>query len=114
MADVTGEISAITDVSGEVQSDAEVKGSVYGARGKRGYSAYETAVQHGYTGTEEEWIVSLKGETGDTGATPNISVGTVTTLPAGEEVTVEITGTAEDPVLNIGIPQGVAGGAILS
>lgn len=27
----------------------------------RGYSAYEIAVQHGYEGTEEEWLESLKG-----------------------------------------------------
>lgn len=27
----------------------------------RGYSAYEIAVQHGYEGTEEEWLNSLKG-----------------------------------------------------
>lgn len=28
--------------------------------GPRGYSAYEIAVQHGYTGTEEQWLDSLK------------------------------------------------------
>lgn len=28
----------------------------------RGYSAYEIAVQHGYTGTEEEWVSSLAAE----------------------------------------------------
>lgn len=32
-------------------------------------SAYASAVKHGYTGTEEEWIASLKGDTGATGAT---------------------------------------------
>ena len=32
-----------------------------------GYSAYEIAVKHGYKGTEEEWVASLKGEKGDTG-----------------------------------------------
>ncbi|MBQ2942622.1 MAG: hypothetical protein IJD97_10375 [Clostridia bacterium] len=30
-------------------------------------SAYGIAVKHGFKGTEEEWIVSLKGEKGDTG-----------------------------------------------
>ncbi len=30
-------------------------------------SAYALAVKHGFTGTEEEWIESLKGEKGDTG-----------------------------------------------
>lgn len=34
-----------------------------------GYSAYEIAVQNGYEGTEQEWLLSLKGAKGDTGAT---------------------------------------------
>lgn len=29
----------------------------------RGYSAYEIAVIHGFVGTEEEWLESLKGDT---------------------------------------------------
>lgn len=33
----------------------------------RGYSAYEIAVQHGYTGTEEEWLASLHGTDGRDG-----------------------------------------------
>ena len=32
--------------------------------GRRGYSAYEVAVQNGFVGTEEEWLESLKGESG--------------------------------------------------
>ena len=28
----------------------------------RGYSAYDIAVLEGYTGTEEEWLETLKGE----------------------------------------------------
>lgn len=28
-------------------------------KGERGYSAYEIAVQHGFIGTEEEWLASL-------------------------------------------------------
>lgn len=51
-----------------------------------------------------------QGEKGDTGATPDIDVGTVTTLPAGSAATVTITGTDENPVLNFGIPQGAQGG----
>ena len=50
-----------------------------------------------------------QGETGETGATPNLTAGTVTTLPAGSDATVSITGTAENPVLNLGIPQGIQG-----
>lgn len=51
----------------------------------------------------------LKGVKGDTGATPNIEVGTVTTGEPGTSVIVEMTGTAEAPVLNITIPQGAKG-----
>jgi len=34
------------------------------ATGLDGKSAYAIAVSHGYVGTEEEWLESLKGETG--------------------------------------------------
>ena len=50
-----------------------------------------------------------KGDKGDTGATPNLSVGAVTTLEPGSDATVEITGTAEAPVLKMGIPRGNTG-----
>lgn len=50
-----------------------------------------------------------QGATGPTGATPELTAGTVTTLPAGSDATVSITGTAENPVLNLGIPQGIQG-----
>ncbi len=33
-----------------------------------GKSAYEIAVEHGFEGTEEEWLAALKGEKGDQGA----------------------------------------------
>ena len=42
----------------------------------QGLSAYEVAVANGFNGTEAEWLASLKGETG---ATPDISIGNVTT-----------------------------------
>ena len=35
-------------------------------KGLDGKSAYEIAVEHGYVGTEEEWLASLKGEPGET------------------------------------------------
>lgn len=51
----------------------------------------------------------VKGDTGETGATPNISIGTVSTLEPTEDATASITGTAENPVLNLGIPKGQQG-----
>ena len=38
-----------------------------GAQGIQGLSAYQVAVQHGFEGTEAEWLISLKGEKGETG-----------------------------------------------
>lgn len=50
-----------------------------------------------------------KGDKGDTGATPNLSIGIVTTLEAGQNATASMGGTAESPVLNLGIPKGAKG-----
>lgn len=47
-----------------------------------------------------------KGDTGATGATPNFGIGTVSTLDAGQQATASITGTQENPLLNLGIPKG--------
>lgn len=38
-----------------------------GAQGIQGLSAYQVAVQHGFEGTEDEWLISLKGDKGETG-----------------------------------------------
>ena len=38
-----------------------------GTNGADGRSAYEIAVAHGFTGTEANWLASLKGATGATG-----------------------------------------------
>lgn len=43
-----------------------------GGTTKYGLSAYEIAVNHGYGGTEDEWIISLHGQKGDPGAGLNI------------------------------------------
>lgn len=135
----------------------------------RGKSAYEVAVENGFSGTETEWLASLKGEPGaagasgkdgengktpyvgdngnwfvgnddtgkpsrgekgepgspgsrgepgspgakgdkgDPGATPNLSIGSVTTLEAGQNATASITGKSPDLTLNLGIPKGADG-----
>ena len=45
-------------------------------------SAYSLAVKHGFSGTEEEWLASIKGEKGDKGdpGLNQISTATTTTL----------------------------------
>ena len=49
------------------------KNKVYPAdnpnQGAEGKSAYQIAVENGFSGSEEDWLLSLKGEAGKTGAT---------------------------------------------
>lgn len=50
-----------------------------------------------------------RGDKGDTGATPRITIGTVTTGAPGTQADAILTGTAEAPVLSLTIPQGTPG-----
>ena len=59
-----------------------------------------------YTNGQTWTSGSIRGETG---ATPQLTIGTVSTLDPGQSATAEITGTPEAPVLNFGIPKGQAG-----
>ena len=49
------------------------------------------------------------GQNGADGVTPNIQIGTVETLEAGSPATASMTGTPENPLLNLGIPKGKDG-----
>lgn len=49
------------------------------------------------------------GQKGTDGTSPELSVGTVTTLEPGRNATVTMTGTKANPVLNFGIPKGEPG-----
>ena len=49
------------------------------------------------------------GQPGTDGVTPNIQIGTVETLEAGSPATASMTGTPENPLLNLGIPKGADG-----
>lgn len=79
-----------------------------------------THIQWRYSG-ESEWrnLIELKrlegpsgekGETGQNAINPNFSIGTVTTLDAGSQTTVSLTGTYPNLKLNFGIPRGADGG----
>lgn len=52
---------------------ADGKNGVDGINGSDGKSAYIIAVEHGFTGTETEWLQSLKGADGRDGVTPDMS-----------------------------------------
>jgi hypothetical protein len=59
---------------------------------------------------DEEGTLHVKGfTTGETATLPEMTVGVVETLAAGERATAKIEGTVERPVLNLGIPQGPIG-----
>lgn len=84
-----------------------------GADGKDGTSptVSVTAIDNGHRITITDvsgsrTIDVLNGQPGKDGMTPNLQIGTVTTLPAGSPATAEITGTAANPVLSLGIPKG--------
>ena len=85
---------------------ASLKGDK-GDKGDNGKSAYQLAVEAGYTGTQEEWIASLKGEKGErgdkgeTGASINI-LGYYETLE-------ELKAATEDTINSIGDAYNVGG-----
>lgn len=55
-----------------------------------------------------------QGPKGEVGATPIFTIGQVDTLEAGQRATASIVGTAENPVLNLGIPRGASGSGSVS
>lgn len=74
-----------------------------------------TAIQWRYEGdgawTDLVQLSELKGDPGDDGITPNIQIGTVQTLEPEQQATASVTGTTENPLLNLGIPKGGQGPA---
>lgn len=65
----TGNVENEEDSRLYLKGDTEWKfiSDLSGAQGIQGLSAYQVAVQHGFKGTEAEWLISLKGEKGETG-----------------------------------------------
>ncbi len=68
LIDLTSDtVTAESLVAGVTAHDAKgnkITGVLVGQDGK---SAYEIAVDEGFTGTAEEWLLSLKGDKGDPG-----------------------------------------------
>ena len=88
-----------------------VKKSLAGAgaiEGKAGKSAYEVAVENGFSGSEQEWIESLVGRPGDTpyiGENGNWFVGAVDTEIRAGAVT-SYKDLSDKPTLNGEIIEG--------
>lgn len=98
--------------TGEPYSGADGKDGAQGPQGEQGVQGPQGEKgDKGDTGAQ-----GPKGDTGETGpagatgATPNLQIGEVTTLDAGSDATASITGTPENPLLNLGIPKGADGG----
>ena len=75
--------------------------------GSTGLSAYQVWLGQGNTGTQQDFLDSLKGTNG---GFPNVTIGTTTTLPSGTPPNVNTVGSTPGNVkLNFGIPSGPAG-----
>jgi hypothetical protein len=90
----SGEVTAF--VAGEVESlPPGSEPTVSFDEGTDGVQIVNFGIPEGKPGTD-----------GDPGPANTLTVGEVTTLPAGELASAEITGEAPEQVLNLGIPQG--------
>ena len=84
-----------------IQGEQGIQG-VQGEKGEKG--------EKGDTGAQgPQGLQGPPGEAGADGKTPNLTIGSVTTLDAGQNATASMGGTAESPVLNLGIPRGAKG-----
>lgn len=79
-----GHIVTITDTNGEHTFEV-----LNGENGDEGKSAYDIAVENGFTGTEEDWLESLKGEPGEKGENATINGQNALEIVAGENVNIE-------------------------
>lgn len=62
----------------------EIENSKFPSRGRSGKSAYESACDNGFIGTEKEWIDSLNGEDGNPG-TGNVNISNKNNLIANKK-----------------------------
>ena len=115
----TGDISWERSSSTEAPASENIMGPAgpQGAPGQKGDTGPEgpqgpagpqgAPGQKGDTGPEGP--EGPAGQTGPTGATPNIQIGTVQTLDPGQDATASMSGTPDNPLLNLGIPKGEKG-----
>ena len=72
-------------------------------------SAYGIAVKHGYQGSEQEWLATLKGDKGDPGDGATVTILGTVTAAAGADAEVVNSGTPEAAKLRFYIPRGAVG-----
>lgn len=105
--------SIVIDIVREDSSSVEAE-MLLGLRGQKGDKGdaftYEDFTPEQLAGLKgDKGDKGDKGNTGDTGATPELTIGTVQTLAPTASATATITGTAEHPVLNLGLVKGEQG-----
>ena len=69
-------------------------------------------VQSSGPDTAKNFTFAFSGLKGKTGETPDIEIGTVTTLEPGQDATADITGTTPNLTLSLGIPKGQPGTSV--
>lgn len=92
------------DIGSGGRDGADGRDGIDGQDGAQGESAYESAVRHGFSGSEEEWLASLRGEPPTIGANGNwVIEGEDTGLPSrgaqgepGPAGNYEIIGTSDE------------------
>ena len=89
----TGAVTGSYD--GSEALTVEIPSGGGGTQGADGKSAYQIAVEHGFSGTETEWLASLKGEKGETGTSGKDGHSpVVTATKSGKTTTISVDGTA--------------------
>lgn len=99
IVDISGVTASVDAYTGVPEVSVEVGGS---STSKTLHFIFKNL--RGPTGTPGK-----AGDKGEIGPTPNIQIGTVTTLPANSKATATIEGTPENPILNLSIPMGPRG-----
>lgn len=93
------------DLQSEVQFEINLTGGVQGLQGNVGPQGIQG--EKGPKGEQGiQGIQGIQGEKGEIGLTPNFSIGIV---KKSEEASANITGTAENPILNLNLPKGDTG-----
>ena len=82
---------------------------IKGISGSNGKSAYQSALDTGYEGTEAEWVASLKGADGKTAVSHTVTVATsawaANTSISGYayKATVSVTGVTASSIIIVGL-----------
>jgi len=94
-------------IAAVLEAAADLTGiTVSATTGAAGSSA--TATVTGGTGGQP-YNIAFKIPRGNTGATPNLTIGTVETVSSADQASASISGTTANPKLNLSLPRGVDG-----